>query len=115
MDSRSSRQWKKLRSSWAVAIATSEVTCPRCKQRITSDQDWDLGHKVSVRAGGSDDGARPEHRACNRAGDAVPAARLTAGKGTGPGVTIAGRVVRDYPGGGRPATGSTWPGPSRDW
>lgn len=118
MDSRSSRQWKKLRASWGVAIATSAVSCARCGNRITSDQPWDLGHKTAVRAGGSDDDVHPEHRACNRAGDAVPAARLTAGQewqGAGQGVTAGGRIVRDYPGGVRPATGSRYPGPSQDW
>ena len=90
MDSRSSRQWKKLRASWGVAIATSVVTCRRCGNRITSDQPWDLGHRVSVRAGGSNGDVHPEHRACNRAGDAVPAAGQGPGRrprrsGRGPG------------------------------
>jgi len=77
-DPRSSRAWKKLRASWRVAIATSVVTCRRCGNRITSDQPFDLGHRVALRAGGSNGDVHPEHRACNRAGDAVPAAELTA-------------------------------------
>jgi len=94
-DPRSSRWWKKLRASWGVAIATSAVTCPRCGNRITSDQEWDLGHKVALRAGGSNGDVRPEHRACNRAGDAVPAARLAAAP--------------------RRNGGHVYPPPSRDW
>ena len=51
-DPRSSRQWKTLRASWAVVIATGRVDCPRCGQRITAGQRWDLGHRTALRSGG---------------------------------------------------------------
>ena len=65
-DPRSSRQWKTLRASWAVVIATGRVDCPRCGQRITAEQRWDLGHRTSLRAGAGNGAVHPEHRTCNR-------------------------------------------------
>ncbi len=93
-DPRSSRGWQKLRASWAAAIATSRVYCPRCGEQITSGQAFDLGHAVPLRAGGSNGDVRPEHRACNRAGAGVPA-------------ELRAEVRR-----GR---GHRYPPPSRDW
>ena len=75
-DPRSSRSWKRLRASWAAVIAAGAVTCPRCGKRITSDQAWDLGHRVAFRAGGANGDVRPEHRACNRGAGAELAAEL---------------------------------------
>ena len=94
-DPRSSRQWRKLRASWSVAIATSVVTCRRCQERITSGDKWDLGHATPLRAGGGNGDVHPEHRSCNRAGAAVPA-------------ELRAEVRRN----GGP---HRYPGPSRDW
>jgi hypothetical protein len=65
-DPRSSRSWKRLRATWAAAIATGRVDCWRCGQRIDAGQPWDLGHRVAVRLGGSDEHVHPEHRRCSR-------------------------------------------------
>ena len=96
-DPRSSRQWAKLRANWAAVIATSRVYCPRCGEQITSDQPFDLGHRVPLAAGGSNGDARPEHRACNRAGAGVPA------------------ELRGDAAGPRRNSGHRYPGPSRAW
>ena len=101
-DPRSSRQWAKLRASWATVIATSRVYCPRCGDQITSGQAWDLGHRVALRAGGSNGDARPEHAACNRAGAGVPAELRD---------DVAGRAAGPRRNGGP----HRYPGPSRDW
>ena len=124
-DPRSTRAWQKQRAYWAGVIGASEVSCWRCGEHIYGTDEWDLGHKNPVRAGGANGDARPEHRACNRAGAPVPRELRGNGgrparpaqerQGAGPGVTVAGKIVRDYPGGVRPATGSRYPGPSRDW
>lgn len=51
---------RELRKQWAPTVATGNVACAKCKQPITTSQQWHLGH--------TDDRAAwtgPEHAACN--------------------------------------------------
>lgn len=55
----------------AVARAKGEaITCPRCRQPITPDQQFDVGHSVDVALRPDlmwrTDLMAPEHRDCNR-------------------------------------------------
>lgn len=51
-----------LRQQWAPKVRTGRVACARCRERITPDEPWDLGHDDDDRAKYSG----PEHRKCNR-------------------------------------------------
>ncbi len=117
----STRRWRKLRAWYAMTLPRA---CWRCGQMIRPGDAWDLGHVVDRARGGSDDRLAPEHQACSRsAGGELGVQLRREGRpgaaqewqGAGQGVTVGGRIVRDYPGGVRPATGSRYPGPSRDW
>lgn len=52
------------RRAWAPHVAQGIIHCWRCGQRITTNQDWDLGHR---------DGrpSHPEHASCNRTAGAA--------------------------------------------
>ena len=55
------------RQAWGERIATQVVTCPRCEEQVTPDQDWDLGHQEDLALGGHPLSVMvPEHRTCNR-------------------------------------------------
>ena len=117
-DSRSSRHWRKLRASVALSLPRP---CGRCGRPVNPGDEWDLGHATDKARGGSDADVRPERRRCSRSAGGHLAVELRheaaqeAGRNAGGrGVTVDGRIVRGYPGAG-PVTGSTWPGPSRDW
>jgi hypothetical protein len=113
-DSRSSRQWRKLRASFAARLP---LPCARCGAMVSLSDTWDLGHAVDRALGGADDAVWPEHRRCNRSAGGHLAVELrheAAQAAAGHGVTVGGRIVRGYPG-VRPVTGSTWLRPSRDW
>jgi hypothetical protein len=51
----------RLRAEWAPKVKTGRVICWRCRQLITADEPWQLGH--------DDEDRRiwrgPEHRFCN--------------------------------------------------
>jgi hypothetical protein len=55
---------QKLRRKLAPAVASGQMICPRCGQRIFPGQPWDLGH---LDGSEKTQYAGPEHRRCNRA------------------------------------------------
>jgi len=64
------------RAAWDAELQRSgPVACRRCRLPVHCDRDrhlntdgakFDLGHGVSVKAGGDGSDSTPEHRACNR-------------------------------------------------
>ena len=69
----------KLRRIYAARIQAAyeqgePLTCPKCSQPITPEQEWDLGHQLALSEGGNpwdQKNIRPEHRGpCNRAAGA---------------------------------------------
>ena len=118
----STARWRRLRAAYAASLP---APCGYCHEPVIPGSEWVLGHVVPRSAGGGDDKLRVEHRSCSQAGGPEPPrlvaavrererTRPQADPGGRPGVTIGGRVVRDYPDAG-PSTGRTWPGPSREW
>lgn len=60
------------RARWQALINQGIVPiCPRCKQPITRDQQWDLGHN-DKRNGYNG----PEHMSCNRKAGAINSNRM---------------------------------------
>lgn len=51
------------RKRWSPLVATGGVKCWRCRERISADEPWDLGHDDRDRS----KYRGPEHVRCNRA------------------------------------------------
>ena len=64
MTTRYGHRHRRIRASWAAAVASGKATCARCGKPITPDQPWDLGHQDGA---GPNDYTGPEHATCNRA------------------------------------------------
>ena len=61
-----------LRRLWSSRIADGGVVCRRCGNRITTADQFDLGHDpfkpYATHGPGELDQLQPEHRTCNMAG-----------------------------------------------
>ena len=106
-------KWHRRRQAWVPIVAAGHVQCWRCRKYIGPGDLWDLGHRIDVSAGGTDDDTAPEHRACNRAAGArVTHARMRAAGFSDTGVQPPPRAAPILPPAGPERRGSVW---ERDW
>lgn len=69
------------RRALAPLVAAGLAYCPRCREKIAPDDEWDAGHVHDLASGGHPDGVRvPEHARCNRSAGGKLAAELRAGR-----------------------------------